>query len=75
MTGAELRTARKTMGLNQTEFGKLVGAIRHSIAHWERKQGKLTCISTVRDILDVLGYDKAAISRQETHERLKRLFG
>ena len=61
--------------INQTELGKLVRVSHHSIAHGERKQGKLTCISTVRDILDVLGYDKAAISRQETHERLKRLFG
>ena len=36
-SGAELKAARRKAGMNQTEFGKLVGLSRHSVSYWECK--------------------------------------
>lgn len=37
LTGSDIKEARKTRGLNQTELGKLVGCGRHTVSYWENK--------------------------------------
>lgn len=37
LTGAELRSRRRAMGINQTNFGKRVGISRHGVGYWEAK--------------------------------------
>lgn len=36
-TGADIRAARKSQGLNQAELGRLAGCSRHTVSYWECK--------------------------------------
>lgn len=41
MTGSELRSARKELGLSQAELSAVLGVPKNTIARWERGELKI----------------------------------
>jgi DNA-binding transcriptional regulator YiaG len=47
-----VKTLRRDLGMTQTEFGKLVGVARNTVARWER--GELGMRPTTKRLITIL---------------------
>jgi len=59
-----IKSLRRRLGLSQIALATLVGMNRISIAHWEKKSGKLTIIKpeTRKTLMELKGMKKAEVA-------------
>lgn len=64
MTGEELRTRRKRLGVTQTELAKMLGVTGNTIARWERDE--VAPPSLLGLALEALENRRALVPREKT---------
>lgn len=73
ITGAELRAARKRLGLNQSQMGERIGFSRYAVSYWETKQSPIAnrnaFYGAPKAMLEELGIEILRYLRTSTRTR------